>query len=453
MKKNKTSIIQMPWYLSTPLICILAAFWFFIVPGILAIFLLFKQHLYIEDLQTNQSDFEKMKADNKRLFEENETLKHSIPEREDKTLTEQIKYKREKLDKLSKQIIVAEDIVEMESFALYTPKWKFATADEYKDKLKEIIDQQKQMIKNGTAATAGRSWNMNGSTAQGQKMTKNIIKLCLRSFNDECDAAVSSVKFSNYDRCAERIYKAAETTSKLSSILTIEINAEYVELKIKQLQLAHEYETKRQEEKEALKELRAQQREEAQARKEMEQARQAAEKEQTHYENALATINAQLEVCTEDKKADLENKKAEIETRLEDINKNIADLDYRAANIKAGYVYIISNIGAFGENVYKIGMTRRLDPQERVDELGDASVPFKFDVHAMIFSEDAPALEAALHREFEDKKVNMINGRKEFFRVSLDEIKRVVRENHDKVVEFTDVPDAEQYRETIKMLQ
>lgn len=452
MKKDKTST-NMPWYLSTPLICVLAAFWFFIVPGILAIFLLFKQYRYMEGSQINQSDFEKMKSDNKKLFEENETLKRSIPEREDKALTEQIKYKREKLDKLSNQIIVAEDIVEMESFALYKPKWKFATADEYKDKLKEIIDQQKQMIKDGTAAYADRIWNMNGSVAQGQKMTKNIVKLCLRSFNNECDAAVSSVKFSNYDRCEERIYQSAETISKLGSILTVEINDRYVDLKIKQLQLAHEYETKRQEEKEQLKELRAQQREEAQARKEMEQARQTAEKEQSHYERALATINAQLEICTEDKKADLENEKMKIETRLEDINKNIADLDYRAANIKAGYVYIISNIGAFGENIYKIGMTRRLDPMERVDELSDASVPFKFDVHALIFSEDAPALEAALHREFEDKKVNMINGRKEFFRVSLDEIKRVVRENHDKVVEFTDVPDAEQYRETIKMLQ
>lgn len=452
MKKDKTST-NMPWYLSTPLICVLAAFWFFIVPGILAIFLLFKQYRYMEGSQINQSDFEKMKSDNKKLFEENETLKRSIPEREDKALTEQIKYKREKLDKLSNQIIVAEDIVEMESFALYKPKWKFATADEYKDKLKEIIDQQKQMIKDGTAAYADRIWNMNGSVAQGQKMTKNIVKLCLRSFNNECDAAVSSVKFSNYDRCEERIYKSAEAISKLASILTVEINDRYVDLKIKQLQLAHEYETKRQEEKEQLKELRAQQREEAQARKEMEQARQTAEKEQSHYERALATINAQLEICTEDKKADLENEKMKIETRLEDINKNIADLDYRAANIKAGYVYIISNIGAFGENIYKIGMTRRLDPMERVDELSDASVPFKFDVHALIFSEDAPALEAALHREFEDKKVNMINGRKEFFRVSLDEIKRVVRENHDKVVEFTDVPDAEQYRETIKMLQ
>ena len=126
-------------------------------------------------------------------------------------------------------------------------------------------------------------------------------------------------------------------------------------------------------------------------------------------------------------------------------------MDYREANIKAGYVYIISNIGAFGENIYKIGMTRRLDPMDRVDELGDASVPFNFDVHAMIFSDDAPSLEAILHKEFENKKVNMINNRKEFFNVTLEEIKQVVHSNYDKVVEFIDVPAAEQYRESLKI--
>ena len=127
------------------------------------------------------------------------------------------------------------------------------------------------------------------------------------------------------------------------------------------------------------------------------------------------------------------------------------ELDYREANQRAGYVYVISNIGAFGENVYKIGMTRRLEPTERVDELGDASVPYNFDIHAMIFSDDAPALEAALHRAFEDRKLNMVNTRREFFKVTLDEIKAVVKEHHDKTVEFIDVPSAEQYRESLRI--
>lgn len=146
-------------------------------------------------------------------------------------------------------------------------------------------------------------------------------------------------------------------------------------------------------------------------------------------------------------------KKAEIEKHLSDLDLVIKDIDYREANKRAGYVYIISNIGSFGENIYKIGMTRRLDPMERVDELGDASVPFKFDVHAMIFSDDAPALETALHHAFEKKKVNMINGRREFFNVTLEEIEDVVKANYDKTVEFIKIPQAEQYRESQKIIE
>lgn len=144
-------------------------------------------------------------------------------------------------------------------------------------------------------------------------------------------------------------------------------------------------------------------------------------------------------------------KLAEYEVQYAETEKGIADVDYRAANQRAGYVYIISNIGSFGEGVYKIGMTRRLDPTERVDELGDASVPFDFDIHAMIFSEDAPALEAALHKAFENKKLNLVNHRREFFKVTLDEIKAEVRKNHDKTVEFIDTAEAEQFRVSQKM--
>ena len=135
-----------------------------------------------------------------------------------------------------------------------------------------------------------------------------------------------------------------------------------------------------------------------------------------------------------------------------DLDKAKQEVDYREANQKAGYVYIISNIGAFGENVYKIGMTRRLEPMDRIDELGDASVPFDFDVHALIFSDDAPALEAALHKAFDNRKVNMINQRREFFRVPLDEIEAVVKKNYDKTVEFIRIPPAEQFRMTQKII-
>ena len=148
---------------------------------------------------------------------------------------------------------------------------------------------------------------------------------------------------------------------------------------------------------------------------------------------------------------ELEEKISALKANLVEVDAGIADVDYREANQRAGYVYVISNIGSFGDGVYKIGMTRRLDPMERVRELGDASVPFTFDVHALIFSDDAPKLEAALHRKFADRRVNMVNNRREFFRVSLDEIEKVVMANYDKTVEFTETAEAEQYRESEAM--
>lgn len=212
-----------------------------------------------------------------------------------------------------------------------------------------------------------------------------------------------------------------------------------------------EYQTQKQHEKEEKAELRAQQREEARLQKELKEQRKNIDKERKHYEQALSNINHQISTASDDNIEDLNQKKEEIIQSLSEIDTKIKDIDYREANQKAGYVYVISNIGSFGEGIYKIGMTRRLNPQDRVDELGDASVPFKFDVHAMIFSEDAPTLEAALHRAFEDRKLNLVNQRREFFRVSLDEIKDVVKNNFDKTVEFVDVPDADQYRISLKL--
>jgi hypothetical protein len=226
----------------------------------------------------------------------------------------------------------------------------------------------------------------------------------------------------------------------------------FLDLKYEELSLAYEYQLKKQEEKEELRILREQQREDAKVAREIEEKRREIEKEQQHYENALNRLNDQIEVeKSETRLQFLLEKKKEIEDNLVELDIAMKEVDYREANQRAGYVYIISNIGAFGENVFKIGMTRRLDPQERVDELGNASVPFRYDIHAMIFSDDAPKLENALHRAFEQKRINAINNRKEFFRVTLAEIEEVVKENHDNTVEFTNVPPAQQYRETLKI--
>lgn len=245
--------------------------------------------------------------------------------------------------------------------------------------------------------------------------------------------------------------KSYEAISKLGTIMSVAITSQYFNAKYEELCLALEYRMKKQEEKEEQKEIRARLREEAKLQKEIEEARKKVLKEKSHYTNALEKLETQIAKADGNEKVELLNKKSEIESQLSEIQKSIENIDYREANARAGYVYVISNIGAFGENVYKIGMTRRLEPQDRVDELGDASVPFKFDVHAMIFSDDAPALENALHKAFENRKVNMVNSRREFFNVTLDEIEEVVKQNFDKTVEFTRFAPAEQYRESLKI--
>ena len=340
------------------------------------------------------------------------------------------------------------DELNIQSYGIYTPTYDFANSDLYKDELKKVRGLQKNMIKMNTAFNpVPNNWTVNGSLKDGKRMADDIKKLLLLAFNSQCDDIVSHITIANHQRSIEKIYNLRESVSKLGKFMSLSISQGYVNLKIHEVNLALDFQQKKQEEKDRLKALREQEREERAAQKEIEEAKKRLEKEQKHYQNALDSIILQLNKDP-DNPALLE-KKSELENEISETSKAIIDVDYRQANIRAGYVYIISNIGAFGENVYKIGMTRRLDPMDRIDELGDASVPFNFDVHALIFTEDAPGLESALHNAFEDKKVNKINSRREFFKVSLDDIKRVVRENFDKTVEWIDVPPADQYRQSL----
>lgn len=370
--------------------------------------------------------------------------------RHSETLQAQIKEQDSLIEKKSAEIIILDDEINVQSFGLYTPRFPFASSTDYKEALAKIRNMQKEMIRNKTATSSNTNWFVNDSRVKGAKMVLDLQKLLLRAFNTECDELISKVKYTNFDASLKKLYAIAESISKMTaSSVNITINSRYIDLKVKELRLAFEFAQKKQEEKEALRELKAQEREAAKLQKEIAEQRKAIYKEQSHYERALDSLQKQLLKNPDD--PDLLQKKEDIMTELQNIEKSLTDIDYREANQRAGYVYIISNIGAFGENVYKIGMTRRLDPQERVDELGDASVPFNFDVHAMIFSDDAPALESALHKAFEDRKLNMVNARREFFNVTLEEIKEVVKNNYDKTVEFIDVADATQFRISQKM--
>lgn len=302
-----------------------------------------------------------------------------------------------------KQIIETDEAALMQSFGIYTPHYAYATSDEYKDRLKTVRSQQKSMIKAGNAASGNMNWTVNGSASKGKKMVSDMQKLLLRAFNAECDDAIEHVKFNNIEACEKKINASADAISKLGNMMSIAITQHYIALKMEELHLMHEYQLKKQSEKEDQKRIREEMREQAKLQKEIENARREIEKEQKHYQNALAKLSAQIGSASDVEKELLSQKKKEIEAQLSELDKAIKDVDYRAANQRAGYVYVISNIGSFGEDVYKIGMTRRLDPMDRIDELGGASVPFNFDVHAMIFTEDAPKLEAALHRAFEEK--------------------------------------------------
>lgn len=413
-----------------------------------------------EEIERLNSEIEKLKAampsESRTLDDINREISSSRDElsRVEENLhsrQEELNDTMEELRKAKGQLVETNEEVLMQSFGLYTPRYSFMNADEYKARLLEIRAEQKDMVKNKTAVSGNTNWTVNNSESKGRKMVSDMQKLLLRAFNSECDDVIEHVKYNNIEASEKRITSSRDAISKLGSIMDVSVQPKYYRLKIEELHLAFEYAQKKQQEKEEQKEARARMREEAKLAKEIEEKRKKLEKEQQHYQNALQRINAQLEAASEADRAAIEEKKAELVAQLNKIDKEFADVDYREANQRAGYVYVISNIGAFGENVYKIGMTRRLDPQDRVDELSDASVPFNFDVHAMIFSNDAPKLEAALHNAFADRKLNFVNQRREFFNVTLDEIKQVVRENYDKSVEFVELAPAEQYRESLKL--
>lgn len=353
------------------------------------------------------------------------------------------------IDDKNRQLHEFDDEFLVQEFGLYEPKFAFANSTQFKDALKQCRAQQKELIKQFNAEAKQTAWTVNGKHSEGKKMVGQIARLLMEAFNGECDEIVRKVTYSNVNKSLERIDKIAENVNKNCQVVGISIPPRYITLKKNEVQLAFEFSQQKEEEKERLRILRAEAAEQKRVEREIEEKRKKLDKERKQYSSAYEKIQRRIETNANDK--NLLDKAADLKQHLDDIDKAVKDVDYRAANQKAGFVYIISNVGSFGEGVYKIGMTRRLDPDERIKELSGASVPFGFDIHAMIFSDDAPKLEAALHHAFDDKKVNIVNQRKEFFRVSLQEIEDVVKANYDKTVEFTEAAPAEQYRISEKL--
>lgn len=364
------------------------------------------------------------------------------------TEDEIIKLKQE-IDALRKEKEELSADIDILESGFYDFQEDFITTDEYKIKIKDNRELQKGMIRDKIAYTHLPEYRFNGDVKKGWKTIHDIGKQLLRCFNNECDVLISKLTIKNYSLSRDKLKKSYDVLNKLNINLAISISEEYFKLKLQELELNYKLELKKQDDKEKAREERERLREEAKLQKEIEEARKSINKEKTHFTQALAKLEKQLEANPTD--SELLNKKSELEQGIVEADKKLADVDYRQQNTRAGYVYIISNIGAFGKDVYKIGMTRRLEPLDRVTELGDASVPFSFDVHAMIFTNDAPTLENALHKAFENNRINSVNYRKEFFKVNIDEIEKVVKENFkEKTVEFIKEPQAEQYYLSIK---
>lgn len=357
-----------------------------------------------------------------------------------------------RIAELRAEIAELSEVAHLQDFGFYEPRFEFATSDLYRERLDYLRAQQKAMVKGGQAAVCTTEWSVHGSRAKGIKQTNEYLRLMIRAFNGESDAAVARVRYNNVGVMEARIRKAFETINKLGLSQTASLQGAYLEAKVDELHLAYEYYEKRQREAEEQRQIREQMREEEIARREIEKAEKEAARDEDRFEKALQQARQEAEAATGAKHDKLAAQIVLLEQRLAEAHEKKERAISRAQMTRSGHVYVISNVGSFGEHVYKIGMTRRLDPMDRVMELGDASVPFRFDVHAVIYSDDAPGLEAKLHRVFHHRRVNLVNERKEFFRVEIGEIQREVLDNHGEF-EFSLAATAEEYNKSLALLR
>ena len=389
-------------------------------------------------LNTKQEDIEKLNADiDKKIQKVTEQNK-------------QISNLDKKIKDLNSQLVNVSDEIMYEDYGLYKPRYDFANSSAYKGKLSEVRSNQKEMIKNGDAGTIFNPMTLDGSEAKGRSMQKKNIKQLVRSFNGECEAAINKVTKSNIEMIEKRITRSFEQLNKLNEPNGVRLTANYLDSKLDEAHIALEYALKKEQEKELLREQRQREKEERQAQREYAQERAKYEKDETHFQQAKDLLQNKINNSKSDVEIEsLKRKLADLQDKISDIQAKKVKLSDRAENPTAGYVYIISNIGSFGQNVYKIGVTRRLDPMDRINELSSASVPFKFDVHALIFTDDAYKLETELHEYFDKERVNKVNKRKEFFRLNIDEIKQILSKHKELTFDFHEIPDAPEYRDTL----
>lgn len=363
------------------------------------------------------------------------------------TLREQIDLQKRELSRLEAELkkartnlVAVDDAILLEEVGIYHYRHRLSDVVAYEEALERLQDQIKAMNrKEGGAILAATNWTVNGSASEGKRMVRDFSKLMLRAFNSEADDIVHTLKPYKLNNALDRLKKIADSIEKLGATMSIRIAPLYYLVRVQELELTADYLQKEAEAKEEERLERERLKEERKVQQEIERERARLEKERQHHINALEALEA---------KGD-EAGVARISEQLAEIEEEVRKVDFREANIRAGYVYVISNIGSFGEEMVKVGMTRRLQPMDRIKELSDASVPFNFDVHALFFSNDAVGIEAEIHSRLSDCRVNLVNLRREFFRTSPAKVKFLLSDLAGELLEFNEIPEALEYRQCL----
>lgn len=397
----------------------------------------------IQDIEANQS---KLATLEETIEKEKSKIEHDIEERISKKSTElnqlyseiskvkkELKNKKEEIENLEPLVTVVN---------IDTKGLDLATSQELKNILSKYKLEEAELVKDNTAVDV--------LIYDDKKFITTQIRQILRSFNAECDLAISNVTLKNIDTMRNKILKSYEALNKIYKSDGVQITKTFLENKLQQLITAHSYQEKLEDEREQKKLIQEQLKEEEKVRREIEREKAKIEKDETQFKNEISKLMKYLQKTDNEVEKTLYiDKIKECEEKLSELETVKSDVLNREKNTRAGFVYIISNIGSFGENIFKIGMTRRLEPMDRIKELSSASVPFEFDVHALIFSDDAPSLESILHNTFREYEVNKVNHRKEFFSIPLEKIEKVVTEHHNATVQWNYDAAAEEYRESL----
>ena len=332
-----------------------------------------------------------------------------------------------------------EDYIDIKDMSQY--EYDYKDSKEFNEQLTRIRKKQRIMVKNKEAVVCNTEWEINGSISQGRKLTKDICKLALDSFDDFCDNLIIKLRYSGIKTVKEKILKKYQKINKLLISFNSEISGKYVDLKFEEANLKCKWLMKKEEEKEEIRRREQEIKEQLKLEEEINKAKEKIQYEQTQFNTEIARLQEQLANEQGNKKT-IMNQLKKLQDKLAKLEEKKKDVLNRQINKKAGWVYCISNPSLDG--MMKIGVTRRLDPMDRVNELGSASVPFKFGVHSIIFSEDAFKLEHDLHMAFDNYRVNKVNKQKEFFAVTLDMVKEEVLK-HNPTAMFIDNVVVDEY--------